>query len=65
MPGIAHFPAPVVVFLLALHHHRCLHRHRLRLLQRLGPAGQSEEHQVDDGLAGLGPEGFHNMVMVK
>ena len=39
----------VVVFLLALHHHRCLHRHCLRLLQRLGPAGESEEHQVDDG----------------
>lgn len=43
------FGPSVVVFLLALHHHRCLHRHCLRLLQRLGPAGESEEHQVDDG----------------
>lgn len=47
-----------VVFLLALHHHRGIHRHCLGFFQRLSAIGKPALDQVDDGRYGLsGSEG--------
>ena len=50
-----------VVFLLALHHHRGIHRHCLGFFQRLSAIGKPALDQVDDGRYGLsgGPRDAH------